>query len=321
MVSLEDKIRGMFLGVQIGDVFGLCVESWTAEKIADEHGRITEYQHNPKRGKPGCFSDDTALTLSVASSIIESRGLDMDSQAKHHIAALQDTAGWGSTTKEAVRRLANGCHWSKSGLCGVKYGRGNGTAMKISPVAAYAISTKNDVLPFVVSLSMMTHATSIATSAALSQFYAITYCLETQPEEFLPGEFIESVCRGSIIGESHLQETINDRLTERLNSLRTVVERSNDDIIKQYGGGSCYCYDSLPFTYAFFLRNLSIEAIYDVVSSGGDTDSNASMLASLLGSLYGQSIFPEHLKDCLNDNQAKSVRCMADQFLALLCVD
>lgn len=56
----------------------------------------------------------------------------------------------------------------------------------------------------------------------------------------------------------------------------------------------------------------SIESLYDCVSAGGDTDTNGSMLASLLGALHGQSIFPKHLVDGLKNKD--EILDLADQF-------
>jgi ADP-ribosylglycohydrolase len=46
----------------------------------------------------------------------------------------------------------------------------------------------------------------------------------------------------------------------------------------------------------FFLRQpKSVEALYDVVSAGGDTDTNGSVAGSLLGALNSTAVFPTHL--------------------------
>ena len=75
-------------------------------------------------------------------------------------------------------------------------------------------------------------------------------------------------------------------------------------LIEEFGGGSCYCYNSVPFTYGFFLQNPhSVESLYDVINAGGDTDSNGSMLGALLGALHGTSIFPQHLIDGLVERE------------------
>ena len=61
---------------------------------------------------------------------------------------------------------------------------------------------------------------------------------------------------------------------------------------------SCASLD-ISFTYFFFLRQQNIESLYDVISSGGDADTNGSMLAALLGALHGPDIFPNELKSGL----------------------
>ena len=59
-----------------------------------------------------------------------------------------------------------------------------------------------------------------------------------------------------------------------------------------------------------------IDSLYDCVSAGGDTDSNGSMLASLLGALHGTTIFPKHLVDGLLSREA--VFDVANRFCDLL---
>ena len=61
-------------------------------------------------------------------------------------------------------------------------------------------------------------------------------------------------------------------------------------------GGNCYVYNSLPFAYAFFLRNpTNTEQLYETIEAGGDTDSNAAMVGALQGALLGPAAFPESL--------------------------
>lgn len=63
----------------------------------------------------------------------------------------------------------------------------------------------------------------------------------------------------------------------------------------------------------FFLRKPhSIEALYDVISAGGDTDTNGSMVGALLGALNGPNIFPDHLIEGLD--QEKEIMLVANRF-------
>jgi ADP-ribosylglycohydrolase len=67
----------------------------------------------------------------------------------------------------------------------------------------------------------------------------------------------------------------------------------------------------------FFLRQpKSVEALYDVVSAGGDTDTNGSVAGSLLGALDGTAVFPAHLVEELEavDRLVKTANRLCDLF-------
>jgi ADP-ribosylglycohydrolase len=124
----------------------------------------------------------------------------------------------------------------------------------------------------------------------------------SSPEDFDLDDFRRTVVNASRLGKKYFPETLADDITAELEKLASVDAGWTDEKIREeFGGGGWYVYRSLPFTYAFFCRDhTSIESVYDCVSAGGDTDSNGSMLASLLGALHGTSIFPQHLIDGLD---------------------
>ncbi|MFM9597288.1 ADP-ribosylglycohydrolase family protein, partial [Streptomyces scabiei] len=89
----------------------------------------------------------------------------------------------------------------------------------------------------------------------------------------------------------------------RMKYLHKYKEYTTERIITAFKG-SCYCYDSVPFTYMFFTRSpMTLETLFETVSAGGDADSNGSMVGNLLGALHGSSIFPQHLIDGLKDRE------------------
>ena len=317
MTSPKDKVLGMFFGIAIGDALGMPVETFSAEKIATTYGRVTDYKipdgHKWFNGQPaGMITDDTQLTLAVAEGLIEA-DLDMDAQAKHHVAALKETdSGWGRTTRDSVRRIANGSHWSESGIG--SEGLGNGVAMKVAPVGArWSLAKRKpedfkkltEVNPlngeaaffqFIESLNAMTHRTSLSNSATFAQILAVDYCFSCK--QFDIEEFEDVVVHASSFGSYLFEETLtDDNITNRLSTLfYNHSDYNAEKLIADFGGGSCYVYNSLPFTYGFLLQNPnSIESLYDVVNAGGDTDSNGSMLGALLGALHGIDIFPRSL--------------------------
>jgi len=193
---MQDRIKGIFLGTLIGDALGMPVETFQPEKIIEVYGgRITDY-HKPDRHKwfngeeSGTYTDDTQLTIAVAKGMIENP-LDMDSQAKYHVQALREsTKGWGNSTRNSVRRVANGTHWSSSSEPPTEKGRGagggNGVPMKIAPVGAYIWHNRDNeneikkIAEFIATLSQMTHGTSISLSSDLTQAFAIYRFLSSE---------------------------------------------------------------------------------------------------------------------------------------------
>jgi ADP-ribosylglycohydrolase len=334
----KDKVVGMFLGTMIGDTLGKPVEMWKADKIKEVHGRLTEIVdpsgHKFFQGqRAGTWTDDTQLTVAVAQAMVQGGGLNMDAQKEFHVKALLDnTDGWGGSTREAVRRMANGAHWSASGQGddgGKGKGLGNGVPMKIGPLGAYLAMTSSlynylddleNVVDFGVKLSRMTHLPSISAQAGAAQMMAVNYCLEETPETFDDKEFVFEALLGSSMARAawnkmgYAPSTDQDDISTRLLALYGHAGFDTTRIIEEFKG-SCYCYDSVPFTLMFFVKNPhSIESLYDVVNAGGDTDSNGSMLAALLGSLHGTSVFPQHLVDKLDPAQKETVLETAEKF-------
>jgi ADP-ribosyl-[dinitrogen reductase] hydrolase len=320
----KNKIKGMFLGVAIGDALGMAVETFQYERIQAEYGRVSIYLspagHKWFNGEPaGGTTDDWQLTAAVAEGLIEA-GLDLTAHVRWHIKVMQEggTKGWGGTTKNAIRNLANGASWLNSGIKGPGKGKGNGVAMKIAPLAATNFRTL-EKYDFACRLALMTHPTEMGVSSGFAQLTAAHYCLSKTPKTFNRKDFITICAKACMAGRRFGNRMM--RLDPEEDSLAVQILRLHSgewptpEIVKEFGRGSCYCFNSLPFTYAFFVRNpLSIDSLYDVVSAGGDTDTNGSMLAALLGALHGPGIFPSELVDGLVNRDA--VLDLAERFCA-----
>lgn len=332
MLPLRKKVQAMFLGIAIGDGLGKAVETMTPEEIVQKYpqtnGRITDYLaptgHKWFDGHlPGSTTDDYQLSCAIADAIAKS-GLSIDAQVLTHVEAFKkSSAGWGGTTRDAVRALANGASYTRSGISGKNRGKGNGCAMKIAPVAVYVVNYHKKhpdidideykrfmltIYTFTMRLSLMTHATLLGVQSAIAQQVAVSYCLSPfcdfdDGNKFDEHQFITLLLEG-VAYAKHLVESTGhsvkvDRTSDLLEQLSKLHNYTEYDVARcraEFGGGSCYISHSLPFTYMFFLRNpSSIDSLYDIISAGGDTDTNGSMLGALLGALHGPQIFPSHL--------------------------
>jgi poly(ADP-ribose) glycohydrolase ARH3 len=322
MQNLKSKIRGLFLGVGIGDSLGLPFEGKSYEEMQKIPFKIDTYLSSSRAARGTC-TDDWQLTQAVTKALIDANGVSMEKIAEHHVAAYKETtSGWGGTTRDAIKKISEGIHWSKAGdfQGATNRGFGNGVPMKAAPLAAYFALTRQygSAHKIIVDFTSMTHQTSIAVSSCFTHVNGIYDCLNSAPEDFDVKKFLNSLVVASEVGKRYYPETIKDNLTEKFESLSRICEIpdllfNNKYVIDEFGKGTCYVYNSLPFSYAFFCRSpRSIEAMYDVVKAGGDTDTNASFVGALLGALNGADIFPEKL---IRDLKAKDkIVELADKF-------
>jgi len=310
----KDKTLGMFLGIPIGDALGMPVETWTLQAIAEKKGRITTYQAAIGHKwlgdwEAGHWTDDTQLSLAIANAMTENGGINFENVGAHQVKALEEnTAGWGKSTKDSIQRIKDGTPWH---LAGNKKGVGNGVAMKIAPFGAYlAAKFPNDDIVETIKAQMlnianftiMTHNTDLAIATTAAHVAAIMMCMRETKMTFSHKRFLSTLVKCSRAAYAYCEQNtipeIPDNFTSRLNILRktSITTLRDEKIVEMFSEGTCYIYNSLPFSYAFFLRNpFSIETLYDIINAGGDTDSNGSIVGAILGALNGTSIFPEHL--------------------------
>lgn len=327
-VYRDRVIASMLLGA-IGDALGAPIEGLSLAK-RKAFGRVETYTSNPQHPwngnlRPGQWTDDTQLMLVVAESLIANGGrISMDDMAARHVAALDEAQrngiGWGRTTTLAVEKLKSGASWNNSGgNLGEGYGAGNGVAMKVAPIGALlalGLMAPNDVL----SLAMMTHATASGIAAGIAQAIAIKECLQTDVfgEIDFSGRLMSGAERGAYSGMKYARRqgfpsADIESLLLRIELLRNIAlcnpwcvpslyldRLSHETIARVFGANGFHAADSLPTTWAFFLRNpRSIETLYSVVNAGGDSDSNGAMCGALLGALNGMSIIPAKFIDGL----------------------
>ncbi len=329
----------MFLGVAIGDQLGRCAEGMTPTQIKNNYGVVTNYRcpanRHWKNKKARVWTDDTQLTLATARAMINAGKFDMDAVAQEHIKAYDESvAGWGGSTREAVERIKNGVHWRKSGKTEkTDRGHGNGVAMKIAPLAAFNFLL-NPHSPFphlsskdLINFTLMTHHSFPAISGTITNFTGLEHCLRAKPENFLPyallyniydklhslplsvKKYNQNLCPVSYREKCYWWESPDEMELEHnapvevsMHKLLAFPVMKMSHAYDWFGNGGCLIYHSLPFAYAFFLTDHnSFDAVIRVVNAGGDTDTTGSIVASLLGALHGEEIFPKHLIRNLQD--------------------
>lgn len=272
-----DQFSGCIIGGAIGDAFGGQFENVEFEIESEElfiWGGI-------KEDRKFFLSDDTQLTLATCESIIESGKVDPEAISQKFVEWYEKgkLSGLGSATLQAIQGIRNGGHWWIVGKKGER-AAGNGSAMRIAPIA-FALNRIDRTL--IQSISRITHHNDEAYAGSLAIVLAIQDLISNNPQ---PGD--EWLMK---IGNELPDTLVRDRIIEYAG---LVNKKSIQAIAKQFGN-SGYVVESVPFALFGVVKSWEIgfeAAINEIVQSGGDADTNASMMGQIAGAELGIEKLP-----------------------------
>ena len=315
-----DRLTGLLMGTAIGDALGMPVEgvenALTLRAIRRLGGIRDFLAPQPhvlrslKRLRPGCWTDDTQLSLAVARSVIEQRAVNYDAIADAHIHAFEtlELRGWDATTKQACRRLAQGTSRARSGKLG---GSGNGVAMKIAPIAAYSYlagETRDELLNHCLAVGIMTHHDPRAVVGAYLIALLIRDALAA-PRRWEPSpERYDEIIEEARWAEATIANSLgvsDDPISQHLSELSDCLDEEPDELADLCNGATSYVCNSVSFVVALLLgRAWEFEdGVIAAVNAGGDTDTNASMVGAILGAAYGARKLPRRYLDKVEESE------------------
>src|SRR5512137_2823656 len=98
-----DRIRGMLLGLAIGDALGNTSEGLSARERAARYGEIRDYLPNSRSAghRVGLPSDDSQLAFWTLESLLEHEGRDLDDLSARF--AAREIFGLGKAMQQFLR--------------------------------------------------------------------------------------------------------------------------------------------------------------------------------------------------------------------------
>lgn len=140
-----DRYKGCLIGLVGGDALGVPFEFWKRQKVAkyfDTHGfEIKNFTRGDIKFPAGFYSDDTAMTICLAESLLE-KGFDLDGQFEKYrkwyltgYAAPFDDRSYG-IGQQTLRALLGKINFSKMDGKDERAG-GNGSMMRCAPIGLY----------------------------------------------------------------------------------------------------------------------------------------------------------------------------------------
>lgn len=277
-----EQILGCLLGGAIGDALGSAAEGQTdpppfADLLAG----------------PWALTDDTQLTLATCEAITVTGRVDPESIAASMLQWYRRGAltGLGSSTLKALRDLDAGHHWALAGRQG-EYAAGNGAAMRIPPLAFVLSPASYEDRRTLRDVCRITHHSDEAYAGALAVVYAIHISLSNEPA-------------GSLL--SHAATQLPDtNVRDRLATFATLDKGVAIVEAAQRFGSSGYVVESVPL--AIFAAEKCPEIGFEsmlaqVIATGGDTDTNASIAAQIAGCRLGLCQLPAHWLERLPERE------------------
>ncbi len=280
-----DSIKGSILGCAVGDALGLPYEHLSRKRAVRLFGEPTKYRFLPGKGM---ISDDTEHTCLVAQSLCrypdDLKGFTKSLRWGLRWWFVGVPAGIGKATARACVRLWLG--FSRSGV----YSMGNGPAMRAGILGA-SIDDLAKLKEYITASTEITHIDPKANEGALAIGLAAWCARKNQdtPTQYLPQ-------LRAFLGD------ISDDCEKWLQHLETAFQKDlnfEDFLIliqceKRISG---YMFHTVPAVLYLWLKSPDdlLGTIQTLIRAGGDTDSTAAMVGSIIGAKTGPEVIPEAL--------------------------
>ncbi len=300
--NIQDRARGIILGLAVGNLLGLPVEGegWTPERISQYYpAGVREIDPEEKHRR---MDDDLAQTVDLGEALLAGGDYVNDLGRRLVHWRRVNARGIGITTNEVINYLENEYSPPEAGR--IVYEKSghiapNGGVMRCAPVALACFGNAAALVRDSAATCTVTHYAPSCQWSCIILNVAIALLLrggEPQPAllaqaagaDGAPGEVVEWVAE---VGAD-------------IDSLRW-----NQPHI----GHTLLCLQNGLWA---LVTPLDFEAaLVQVVSAGGDTDTNGAVTGAVLGARYGAAAIPQRWLECVP--QLERLEKLADDLLAV----
>ena len=276
-------------GLSVGDALGqICFHPDDfANLLADPNA-------TPHAKAPWPWTDDTAMALGIFDILDERGRIDQDALARRFAVrfAAQPWRGYGGGAIRMLGAVADGAAWRDvvRNMFGGQGSFGNGSAMRIAPLAAYFAEDGYAVVAEQAALSAaVTHAHSEGIAGGIAAAVAGAYAWvnrERRSDPTVKSGLFEEVLRHTPPGEVR-------KGIEHASILD--LELSIEATSRLLGNGlRLSCQDTVPFCLWVAARNLDDyqTAIVGAIRAAGDIDTNAAIVGGIVALSTGLDSIP-----------------------------
>ena len=275
-MDLQDRARGMLLGLACGDAMGAAVEF----KPRGSFPVVTGMQGGGKfRVEPGEWTDDTSMALCLADSLLACEGFNATDQMRRYKRWI-DTGyrsckphpiGIGKNILQSMMRF----HKSGEPFAGIDDPRsaGNGALMRLAPIPLFYANDLSDTCHFAIESTRTTHGA--AECLAASELFA---------------ELLHQALHGNLTKKTPALTKVKETWPSQICQLA-----QGDFLSKTYEDirGTGYVVASLEAAlWCWWHAKDYQEAVLLAVNLGDDADTTAAICGQLAGAYWGASTIP-----------------------------
>lgn len=270
MPSLEERYAGCLAGLAVGDAVGTSVEfrrRGTFPAVTDMIGG------GPFGLEAGQWTDDTSMALCLAESLLAKKGFDpVDQMGRYlnwwkwgYLSSTGTCFDIGNTVRAALETFEQtGEAYAGSADPETE---GNGSLMRLAPVALFYYPNVEDILRFSAQSSLTTHAATESVECCQVLGLVIARCLA--------GMSRDDVLNASELGLDEpavKQIAVGDYRAKARSEIR----------------GTGYAVASLEAALWCFCSTQSFEAaVLEAANLGDDADTTAAIVGQVAGGFYG----------------------------------
>lgn len=270
--AIHDRALGALFGLAVGDALGTTLE-FTARDTLPHHDTMTG--GGPFRLAPGQWTDDTAMALALADSLITCQGFNARDLMTRFVAWWRTGAysctgtcfDIGRTTAEALYQFERtGEPFAGSTAPSTA---GNGSLMRLAPVALFALHDADMVVRIAADQSRTTHAAPEAVEACT---------------------FFVTLLREAILGQPGVLRSRPWSGSSRILSIAKGQWRNKSRAQIRSSG---YVVHTLEAALWCVAQTASFEeAVILAVNLADDADTVGAVTGQLAGALYGIEAIP-----------------------------
>lgn len=276
-------MRAVLEGLSVGDAFG--------EAFAYGHQDVRRRVEAGVPAGPWWWTDDTAMALGIEECLLRAGCTDEAVLAWIFARNFkrEPDRGYGKMARRILQQIGAGIPWDEASRGAFDGGSmGNGAAMRVGPLGAWFADDLDRVVSEAVKSARVTHWHPEGVAGAVAVAVAVACAWQSR------GTAAESA--RELIGREVMARTPAGGTREMIGvALRTDPATDVERVAKELGNGSLVTApDTVPFVIWSALRSLDdfADAIITTVEAGGDCDTNAAMVGSILVARLGVESIP-----------------------------